>query len=153
MVDRYRWINKSGRTRAQETYLSLGRVTVSRIAPCVASHHISGPLSHQPCFHSQLSIGTTKKILSRNVLLDFNWNLSGSSYCIQGWRLPSEIWWWGLCNKEQRVDAGILFNCKHLRSWVSHSRPTGQWPQLQKSSNGTFVIFIWYKMSKNVIMQ
>ena len=152
MVDRYRWINKSGRTRAQETYLSLGRVTVSHIAPCVASHHISGPLSHQPCFHSQLSIGTTKRIFSRNVLLGFNWNLSGSSYCIQGWRLPSEIWWWALCNKEQRLTQEFCLIANICAAeWAipvqqdnGHNYKSLQTEPLSSLSD---------KMSKNVVMQ
>ena len=61
-------------------------------------------------------------------MLRFNWNLSGSCSCILNCRLPSQIWC-GLCNKEQRFDVGILFNWRHLPSWISHSCSRRQWRQ------------------------
>ena len=93
-VDWYRWINQGG---SWKTYRSLGRVEVSHIAlsQCVVP---SWAHSHCQTFPPSIFPFTTfffsyfSRIMPWNILLHFNWNLSGSRSCILNWRLPSQIW-------------------------------------------------------------
>ena len=87
-VDWYRWINQGGSWK-QQTYQSLGRVTVSHIAlsQCVWSY--LGRTVKHPAF----SIHNFLLVISKKYFLGvFNWNLFRSSYCILNWLLPSQIW-------------------------------------------------------------